>query len=138
MDMRNLRVKATISILIILLAVGSSYAVEYVVKNQGLKTAKVIKVSLNNQPVAFLDVKILKQISDNPTLASVLGAAGVNDFKEVEIKGLKNDNVYHASKEQVNDSIRFTFTDQGSVNLRSGNDPVSIKVDAVSEINTKN
>jgi len=137
--------KVIISIVVISLFVASSYFVEYMSKERGLNSAKIIKVLDNGKLAALMDTDTLMQLENKgssyskdekakgPALLSVIAAAGVDNFNTVEVKGRS---VYQIKKDEINRDYIFYFTDHGTVNLYKKNTDRFL-VEDVSEINTE-
>jgi len=135
--------KIIIGLLIIVLIIAVSYTVEFSYKSFGLKSGAVIQISYNNQVAAYFGGDVLKKLPDGtaensnqgPTLNSVLIAAGISDFKKVEISGLEDDVPYKLDGKQISDNYRFYYTDHNTVSLAQKSDSGKILVEDVSKIN---
>lgn len=143
----GLNKRIVISILTILMMVSISYLIENVSKERGLNSASIIKVLDNNKVAALMGVDVLKElkeqefpndedVTNGPTLLTVLAAAGTGDYRTIEIKGLDNQTLYRASQNEINKEYIFIFTDHGTVNLCKINQEQQLLVKDVSEINT--
>lgn len=140
----NLNKKIIIGIIIVLLIPVISYTIEYTFKSTGLKSGAIIKISHNNQVAAYFGSDVLKQLpagsgnsNEGPTLSSVLIAAGIGNFSNVDISGGNDDSPYKISSNEMSNNYRFYYTDHNTVNLVKKSDNQNILVEDVSEINAK-
>lgn len=128
-----------IGILVTLLVVIAAYGTEYIIKYRGLDTATIIKIQNNRQTAAMFGVDVFRQLnSAGPSLSAVLTAAGIERFGKVEVKGLTSKTPYQISKNDLNDDLKFNFTDHGRVDLCNRKDVKHILVQDVSEIDAFN
>ncbi|MDD2444006.1 MAG: hypothetical protein PHS52_05860 [Desulfotomaculaceae bacterium] len=144
----SLNKKIIIGISIIFLIVAASYLLENASKERGLSAGKVIKVLDNNELAAYMGVDVIRYLNEQefpgapdskgPTLLYVMGAAGISEFNQVEIKGLGDGAVFRAGKDEVNRDYILCVTNQGTVNLINKNNYRYILVENVSEINKIN
>jgi len=140
--------KIAISIALILLFVAGSYLSEKLSREQGLKSASVIKVQENNNLVALMGVDVLRALkeqefpgdkdSKGPSLLYAMGSAGIGEFNTIEVKGMDNKSVFQANKNEITRDYILYFTDHGTVNLCKKNDYQRFLVEDVSEINKIN
>jgi len=140
--------KIIISIVLIILAVAGSYLLENLSREQGLKSATVIKVQENNNLVALMGVDVLKVLKEQefpgdedakgPSLLYAMGAAGIGEFNKIEVKGVDNKSVFQATKDEITRDYILYFTAHGTVNLCKKNDYQHFLVEDVSEINKIN
>lgn len=148
----NLNRKMLLSIMLIGLIVGGSYAVECAVKVQGARSARIVRVVNDDQAVAMLSAGVFKQLKqqesafdkdtsdnsvDGPSLLFVIRSTGINDFQQVEVKGLQNEDVYKLERNQINNDIVFSFTKHQTVNLGNKKDRGRYLVQDVSEIRVR-
>lgn len=141
----TLNKKMILGLIILVAMILASYTIEFTYKSSGLKSGAIIKISNNNQPAAYFGSDVLKQLpggtkeksEEGPTLNSVLVAAGISDFKKVEIIGLKKGNSYVVNETEISNDVIFYYTDHGTVNLAQKDNSQTILVNDVSEINTK-
>lgn len=144
----TLNKKIIISIVLIILAVAGSYLIESLSKEQGLKSATVIKVQENNNLAALMGVDVLKALKDQEppgdkdakglSLLYAMGAAGIGEFNQIEVKGVDNKSVFQANKNELTRDYILYFTDHGTVSLCKKNDYQHFLVEDVSEINKIN
>ncbi|MDF9409515.1 MULTISPECIES: hypothetical protein [Pelotomaculum] len=144
----SLNKKIIISIVLIILAVAGSYLLENLSKERGLKSATVIKMQENNNLVALMGVDVLKTLKDQESpgdkdakglsLLYAMGAAGIGEFNQIEVKGVDNKSVFQANKNEITRDYLLYFTDHGTVNLCRKNDYQRFLVEDVSEINKIN
>lgn len=128
-----------LGVFLIVLLVGACYGIEHAAKNRGLNMATIIKMQLNNQTVAFMDVEALRRLdAAGPSLASVLAAAGIDRFGGLEIKGLHSGAVYRLNKGEPDPDLQLVFSVRGTVNLCNKQAKDAVLVEAVSEINAQN
>lgn len=135
--------RVVIGLLIIVLILASAYTIEFTYKNIGLKSGAVIEISKNEKEAAYFGGDVLKELpggstdgsEQGPTLNSVLMAAGVTDFNEVQIFGLDEDSYLKLDQKQVSDEYRFYYTDHNTLNLARQSDNKNILVESVCKIN---
>lgn len=140
--------KIAISIALIILAVAGSYLLENLSKEQGLKSATVIKMQENNNLAALMGVDVLRVLKEQefpddkdakgPSLLYAMGSAGIGEFNKIEVKGMDNKSVFQATRNEITRDYILYFTDHGTVNLCKKNDYKSFLVEDVSEINKIN
>lgn len=144
----SLNKKIITGMILIILFVAGAYLVENLSKEQGLNSAKVIKVQDNDNPVALMGIDVLKQLnkqefpddkdSKGPSLLYVMGSAGIGDFNKVEVKGLDNKSVYRANSSEISKDYILYFTDHGTVSLCKKSDCQHFLVEDVSQISKIN
>jgi hypothetical protein len=136
-------------VIIALLSVGA-YLFENISTKQGMKSAKIIKItqSESGKTVAFISSDILKQLMKQnlnknydedplgPSLSLTMHAAGVSDFKKVEIKG--KDKSIVLNKEDIKDDLILFLQSNGSTNLCNKGSSTNSLVNQVTEISIKN
>jgi len=144
----TLNKKIAISIAFILLLVAGSYLAENLSKEQGLKSASVIRVQENGNLVALMGVDVLRALKEQESpgdkeakglsLLYAVGAAGIADFNQIEVKGIDSKSVFRATRNEITGDYILYFTDRGTVNLCNKNDYQRFLVEDVSEINKIN
>lgn len=140
--------KIVISMVLILLFVAGSYLLENLSKEQGLKAATVIKVQENENLVALMGVDVLRALKDQESpgdkdakgvsLLYAMGAAGIGEFNEIEIRGVDKNSVFQATMNEITRDYILYFTERGTVNLCKKNEYQRFLVEDVSEINKIN
>lgn len=141
----SLNKKIILSISFIVLIAAGAYIAEYAFKEHGLKSASMIKVTLNNKDAAYMDMDLLAGLKKQevttdddqlkgPELLSVLTASGVGEFSSVEIKGLNSKNVFRTQKSAITSDFVLNFTQRGTVDLYQGSNPKPL-VEDVAVIN---
>ncbi|NPV74475.1 MAG: hypothetical protein HPY89_12040 [Pelotomaculum sp.] len=143
----TLNKKIAISIAFILLFVAGSYLAENLSREQGLRSATVIKVQEGSNLVALLGVDVLRALKEQefpgdaeakgPSLLYAVGAAGIADFNQIEVKGIDG-RVFKAAKNEITGDYILYFTERGTVNLCLKGDSRRFLVENVSEINKIN
>ncbi|MDP4146161.1 MAG: hypothetical protein Q8936_17020 [Bacillota bacterium] len=138
-----------IGLAIILLLIASSYLFENIIQETGMKSATVIKITDNNKTIAFISVDVLKQLVEEnnkkddegmpsePSLLLAMNAAGVNKFKQIEIKGNGVEGSVILNEEDINNSLKLFLKDNGTVDLCRENDKSNTIVKSVTEINIR-
>lgn len=144
----TLNKKIIIALIAIALVIPGAYLFENFSKGQALKAATVIKVQEDSNLVALLGVDVLRKLNEQefpgdedskgPSLLYAMGAAGIGEFNEIEIKGLNNKAVFRASRNEISRDYILCFTERGTVNLCLKNDYQHFLVKDVSEINKLN
>lgn len=144
----SLNKRIIFGIIVILLIASGSYIFENVSKEHGLKSGTVIRVLENNNLVSLMGVDVIKSLTaqdfpgeqnaQGPTLLYVMGAAGIGEFNNVEIKGLKENAYYKAGKDEITRDYILYPTKRGTVSLGKKSDPQHFLVEDVSEINKIN
>lgn len=140
--------KITISIILILSFVAGSYLLENLSREQGLKAATVIKVQENENLVALMGVDVLRALKEQEfpgdkdakgvSLLYAMGAAGIGEFNEIEIRGVDKNSVFQATMNEITRDYILYFTERGTVNLCKKNEYQRFLVEDVSEINKIN
>lgn len=148
-----LKKRIMISIVVIILVIVGAYTTEYIIKVHGNNSAKFVHVLKNNKETAVLSEGVFRELKKSessiakketmqskvgPSLLYVIASAGINNFREIEIKGLKNNKSFIINRDQVNHDIVFFFTGHGTVNLGNKKEMKNFLVEEVKEINAKN
>lgn len=140
--------RVIIGIVLIALLTVCAYLFENISTKQGMKSAKIIKITQSGKTIAFISSDILKQLMEQnlnknddeetlgPSLSLTMHAAGVSEFKQVEIKG--KDKSIVLNKEDIKDDLILFLKSDGSTNLCNKGSSANSLVNQVTEISVKN
>lgn len=144
----NMKKRVIIGIVLIALLSAGAYLFENISTKQGIKSAKIIKITQKGKTIAFISSDILKQLMEQnlnkndgeealgPSLALTMHAAGVSEFNQVEIKGKDKSVVFN--KEDIKDDLILFLKSDGSTNLCNKGSSANSLVNQVTEISIKN
>ena len=144
----NMKKRIIIGLVLILVITVGSYLFENISTRQGMKSAKIIKITQSGKTIAIISSDVLKQLMEQnlnknsdeetlgPSLSTTLHAAGVSEFQQVEIKG-KNKSIV-LNKDDIKDDLILFLQGNGSTNLCNKGSSANSLVDQVTEINIKN
>ncbi|WP_212903946.1 hypothetical protein [Clostridium polyendosporum] len=137
-----------ISILLIFLLTVGSYLFENIIKQQGLKSGEIIKITEKRKVIAFLSADILTQlmkqnsqeddVSMGPSLLLTINAVGVSEFEQIEVTGKYRKETFVLHKEDINDDLLLVLESNGTVNLYKKNNDSKFLVKEVTEISIRN
>lgn len=143
----NIKKRIFIGIFLIAIFTSGAYLFEKVSLNFGIKSAKVIKITQDDKTIAFISSDILKQLMEQnlnenhdeafgPSLSRTMHAAGINEFKKVEIKGVEKSIVLN--EEEIKDDLVLFLKNDGSVSLCYEKENSNLLVSKITEIIIKN
>lgn len=143
----SLNKRIIISLLIIALIIPTAYLLENYDREHSVNSGHLIKMTENNRPVAYMGADVIKSLAaqefpddqavKGPTLLYVMGAAGIGEFNNVEIKGL-GDTSFKVARKEIDNNYILYLTIDGTVNLTPKGNVQKPIVENVSEINKIN
>lgn len=131
-------------VLIILITIGA-YLFESIAKNHGVNSATIVRITENNKVIAYTDADVLKKLVENNTqmdeegitrgasLSLMVSAAGISNFKQIEVKGKEGSSVI-LSKKDVNGDFEIFIENGGSMNLCKKGSSSNFIVKQINEI----
>lgn len=143
----SLNKKIIVSVIVIAVIIGCSYAFELNFKSSALKAGIMIDIKQDGRSAAVMDSGVLNKLpttinkdaqkKEGPTLLSVLNSAGLSPYtyNKVYITSLYDDTPYEINASDLNDDIIFYFAGNKTVNLGRRSQYPNIIVRAVSNIN---
>ncbi|WP_156130265.1 hypothetical protein [Paenibacillus durus] len=129
MNTRSLKIRILIGLLFIALILPSAYLLEKLSREKGLESGAIIKVQdkLSGSLVSLMGVDVLESLMNQqypgdpgakgPTLLYAIGASGLSGYRQVEIKGLKEEKVFLADEQSLSQSYVLAFNEHGTVDL---------------------
>lgn len=142
--------RIVISVLLIFLLVAGSYLFENVMKRQGMNSAQIIKVTEKGKVVAYISADVLRQLmeqnsqkdednlSKGPSLILAMNAAGVSNFKRIEIKGKGDKASIVLNENDISSDLELFLANNGTINLCKKDNSSSFLVKEITEIDIKN
>lgn len=141
----SLNRKIILSLFFIGSVISACYLTENITKETGRQTGNIIAVTQDNQPLAYMDTDLLKELGKaentrgatptGPSLSYVLAAAGAGNFNNITVKSLPQDDTdYNISPPELDGTFVFSFTDHNTVNLIKTDRSPALLVADVSEI----
>lgn len=138
--------RIAISILIIILITAGSYLYEDIMKNRGVNSARIIKVTEREKVIAYISSDVLRQVMEQyadgenlsigPSFSLAISAAGVSEFEKLEVKGKDKDEVVVLSKAAIGNDLVIYLSSDGTMNLCNKDNSINL-VKAITEISIK-